>query len=69
MFLITLARFSSAGYSINSSAGTNKLRSYGVAPRELMAGVIHDNSQYANNRAGQSYQIFVLVYPRHIRFA
>ena len=29
---------------------TDKLRSYGVAHRELMPDVIHDNSQYANNR-------------------
>jgi putative transposase len=33
---------------------TDKLRSYGVAHRELMPDVIHDNSQYANNRAEQS---------------
>jgi putative transposase len=32
---------------------TDKLRSYGVAHRELMPDVIHDNSQYANNRAEQ----------------
>ena len=35
---------------------TDKLRSYGVAHRELMAGVIHDNSRYANNRAEQSHE-------------
>ena len=35
---------------------TDKLRSYGVAHRELMSGVIHDNSQYANNRAEQSHE-------------
>jgi putative transposase len=35
---------------------TDKLRSYGVAHRELMPGVIHDNSQYANNRAEQSQE-------------
>ena len=29
---------------------TDKLRNYGVAHRELMPDVIHDNSQYANNR-------------------
>ncbi len=34
---------------------TDKLRSYGVAHRELMPDVIHDNSQYANNRAEQSH--------------
>jgi putative transposase len=33
---------------------TDKLRSYGVAHRELMPDVIHDTSQYANNRAEQS---------------
>ena len=32
------------------------LRSYGVAHRELMPDVIHDKSQYANNRAEQSHE-------------
>jgi putative transposase len=35
---------------------TDKLRSYGVAHRELMPHVIHDTSQYANNRAEQSHE-------------
>jgi putative transposase len=35
---------------------TDKLRSYGVAHRELMPEVIHDNAQYANNRAEQSHE-------------
>jgi putative transposase len=35
---------------------TDKLRSYGVAHREIMPDVIHDNSQYANNRAEQSHE-------------
>jgi putative transposase len=35
---------------------TDKLRSYGVAHRELMPYVSHDNSQYANNRAEQSHE-------------
>jgi putative transposase len=35
---------------------TDKLRSYGVAQRELMSDVIHDSSQYANNRAEQSHE-------------
>jgi putative transposase len=35
---------------------TDKLRSYGVAHRELMPDVIHDNSQYSNNRAEQSHE-------------
>jgi putative transposase len=35
---------------------TDKLRSYGVAQRELMPDVIHDTSQYANNRAEQSHE-------------
>jgi putative transposase len=35
---------------------TDKLRSYGVARRELMSDVIHDTSQYANNRAEQSHE-------------
>jgi putative transposase len=30
---------------------TDKLRSYGVAHRELTPETIHDTSQYANNRA------------------
>jgi putative transposase len=35
---------------------TDKLRSYGVAHRELMPDVIHDTSQYANNRAEVSHE-------------
>ena len=33
---------------------TDKLRSYGVAHRELIPAVIHDTERYANNRAEQS---------------
>ncbi|MDP6023717.1 MAG: DDE-type integrase/transposase/recombinase [Alphaproteobacteria bacterium] len=33
---------------------TDKLRSYGVAHRELMSEVIQDTSQYGNNLAEQS---------------
>ncbi len=35
---------------------TDKLRSYGVAHRELIPDTIHDTSQYANNRAELSHQ-------------
>ena len=35
---------------------TDKLRSYGVAHRELMPDVIHSTEQYENNRAEQSHQ-------------
>jgi putative transposase len=35
---------------------TDKLRSYGVAHRDLIPGTIHDSSQYANNRAELSRQ-------------
>lgn len=35
---------------------TDKLRSYGVAHRELIPKVIHDTSQYANNRSELSHQ-------------
>ena len=35
---------------------TDKLRSYGVAHRELIPDKIHDTSQYANNRAELSHQ-------------
>ena len=35
---------------------TDKLRSYGVAHRTLIPDVIHDTSQYANNRAELSHQ-------------
>jgi putative transposase len=45
--------------SHGSEAGrivTDKLRSYGVAHRELMPDVIHANSQYVNNRAEQSHE-------------
>ena len=34
----------------------DKLRSYGVAHRELIPDSIHDTSQYANNRSELSYQ-------------
>ncbi len=35
---------------------TDKLRSYGVAHRELIPGTIHDTSQYAISRAELSHQ-------------
>ena len=35
---------------------TDKLRSYGVAHRELIPETIHDTNQYANNRAEQSHE-------------
>ncbi len=35
---------------------TDKLKSYGVAHRELIPDAIHDKSQYANNRAELSHQ-------------
>ena len=35
---------------------TDKLRSYGVAHRKLMPGVIHSTKQYENNRAEQSHE-------------
>lgn len=35
---------------------TDKLRSYGVAHRQLMPDVVHDTSQYANNRVELSHQ-------------
>ena len=35
---------------------TDKLRSYGVAHRELIPETIHDTLQYANNRAELSHQ-------------
>ncbi len=35
---------------------TDKLRSYGVAHRELMPDVMHDTNQYANNRAELIHQ-------------
>ena len=35
---------------------TDKLRSYGVARRELIPDTIHDTAQYANNRAELSHQ-------------
>jgi putative transposase len=35
---------------------TDKLKSYGVAHRELLPDSIHDTSQYANNRAELSHQ-------------
>jgi transposase-like protein len=35
---------------------TDKLRSYGVAHRELIPDVIHSTEQYENNRAEQSHE-------------
>ena len=35
---------------------TDKLRSYGVAHRELMPETIHSTKQYENNRAEQSHE-------------
>jgi len=35
---------------------TDKLRSYGVAHRELIPNSIHVNNRYANNRAEQSHE-------------
>ena len=35
---------------------TDKLRSYGVAHREIILETIHDQSQYANNRVEQSHE-------------
>jgi putative transposase len=35
---------------------TDKLRSYGIAHRELIPETIHDTSKYANNRAELSHQ-------------
>ena len=35
---------------------TDKLRSYGIAHRELIPDTIHNTSQYANNRAELSHQ-------------
>ena len=35
---------------------TDKLRSYGVAHRELIPEVIHDTDRYSNNRAEQSHE-------------
>ena len=36
---------------------TDKLRSYGVAHRELIAEVIHSTEQYDNNRGEQSHEV------------
>ena len=35
---------------------TDKLRSYGLAHRELIPGTIHSTEQYENNRAEQSHE-------------
>ena len=36
---------------------TDKLRSYGVAHRELIPEAIHSTEQYENNRAEQSHEV------------
>jgi putative transposase len=48
-------RFLSSG-GIPRKIVTDKLRSYGVAHRELILDSIHNNEQYANNRAELSHQ-------------
>jgi putative transposase len=35
---------------------TDKLRSYGIAHRELIPDTIHSTQQYENNRAEQSHE-------------
>jgi len=35
---------------------TDKLRSYGVAHREVMPDVVYNTARYANNRAEQSHE-------------
>jgi len=35
---------------------TDKLKSYGVAHRELISEAIHSSKQYDNNRAEQSHE-------------
>jgi len=35
---------------------TDKLRSYGIAHRELIPEAIHDSARYANNRAEESHE-------------
>ena len=35
---------------------TDKLRSYGVAHRELISDTVHNTEQYANNRAEKSHE-------------
>jgi putative transposase len=43
--------------STSAIAGVpDKLRSYGVARRELMPDVTHDNARYTNNLAEQSHE-------------
>ena len=37
---------------------TDKLRSYGVAHRELIPETIHSTKQYENNRAEQSHEAY-----------
>jgi putative transposase len=36
---------------------TDKLRSYGVAHRELTPGAVHITKRYANNRVEQSHEL------------
>jgi transposase-like protein len=45
-----------SGYGEPRKIVTDKLRSYGVAHRELIPEAIHDKSQYANNRVEQSHE-------------
>jgi len=47
---------------------TDKLRSYGVAHRDLIPDTIHDTSQYANNRSELSHQPMRVREPGMRRF-
>jgi len=47
---------------------TDKLRSYGVAHRELIPDSIHDTSRYANNRAEVTHEHTRAQEPQMRRF-
>jgi len=47
---------------------TDKLRSYGVAHREMMSETIHSTKQYGNNRAEQSHETTRVREPGMRRF-
>ena len=47
---------SSTSYGEPRKVVTDKLRSYGVAHRELMPETIHSTEQYENNRAEQLHE-------------
>jgi transposase-like protein len=55
-FVSKLTRSAGNGHPLARVIVTDKLRSYGVAQRQLLPGVEHRQSRYLNNRAENSHR-------------